>query len=332
VNVYRVAKAAKFLGVSVPTMRRWDEKGELSPINRTSGGHRLYTEEQLVKHRDSHIIDRERSLPTSSTITLAHVLGWIATASEDEITAVKSAIEDSPDAPHECCRPTASAGVLLLQAPLPTTTGKSPEAKQRAREYAKAKRDTWVRCIRGEGSNRGAGSWSRKRRTHATGEILIDENGEKLKTDVFKSNVMSNRLWDMPPRDDMMDEANVKLKEAMSDYDMAHQEGSARLMINDWVYRSGEYDQSSNADLGDELYPPLPLMVAKGRGAQCLEVKLWYKDKVSRRAEGEAIDFFTRQKVQTHLYGHTDLESSWVEFYLKTAYAWRFRDLLKRKM
>lgn len=38
----RVTRAAKELGVSPATVRRWEAEGKLAPKKRTSGGHRLY--------------------------------------------------------------------------------------------------------------------------------------------------------------------------------------------------------------------------------------------------------------------------------------------------
>lgn len=45
-NLLTINKAAKFLGVSIDTLRRWDSKGKLRAV-RSSGGHRYYSKEQL---------------------------------------------------------------------------------------------------------------------------------------------------------------------------------------------------------------------------------------------------------------------------------------------
>jgi len=45
-NLLTISKAAKYLGVSIDTLRRWDSKGKLKAI-RSSGGHRYYSKEQL---------------------------------------------------------------------------------------------------------------------------------------------------------------------------------------------------------------------------------------------------------------------------------------------
>ena len=46
-NTYRIAEAAKLLGVHPSTLRRWDEKGILRPSIRTLTGERRYTEADL---------------------------------------------------------------------------------------------------------------------------------------------------------------------------------------------------------------------------------------------------------------------------------------------
>lgn len=46
-----VSKAARFLGVSEPTLRKWTDAGCISSF-RTPGGHRRYLIEALVSFRD----------------------------------------------------------------------------------------------------------------------------------------------------------------------------------------------------------------------------------------------------------------------------------------
>ena len=46
-NTYRIAEAAKLLGVHPSTLRRWDEKGILPPSIRTLTGERRYTDDDL---------------------------------------------------------------------------------------------------------------------------------------------------------------------------------------------------------------------------------------------------------------------------------------------
>lgn len=45
-NLLTISQAAKFLEVSIDTLRRWDLKGKLKAI-RSSGGHRYYAKDQL---------------------------------------------------------------------------------------------------------------------------------------------------------------------------------------------------------------------------------------------------------------------------------------------
>jgi len=45
-NLLAISEAAKFLGVSIDTLRRWDSKGKLKSL-RSSGGHRYYSKDQL---------------------------------------------------------------------------------------------------------------------------------------------------------------------------------------------------------------------------------------------------------------------------------------------
>ena len=52
-NTYRIAEAAKLLGVHPSTLRRWDEKGILPPSIRTLTGERRYTEADLVAAREA---------------------------------------------------------------------------------------------------------------------------------------------------------------------------------------------------------------------------------------------------------------------------------------
>ncbi|MFA6037264.1 MAG: IS607 family transposase [Legionellales bacterium] len=49
----KVGQAAQLLGVSVQTLRRWEERGELLPERRSEGGTRYYDIEKLLKLRSS---------------------------------------------------------------------------------------------------------------------------------------------------------------------------------------------------------------------------------------------------------------------------------------
>ena len=50
-NTYRIAEAAKLLGVHPSTLRRWDKTGILRPSIRTPTGERRYTEADLEAGR-----------------------------------------------------------------------------------------------------------------------------------------------------------------------------------------------------------------------------------------------------------------------------------------
>ena len=52
-NTYRIAEAAKLLGVHPSTLRRWDEKGILPPSIRTPTGERRYTDADIVAAREA---------------------------------------------------------------------------------------------------------------------------------------------------------------------------------------------------------------------------------------------------------------------------------------
>ena len=42
-----IGEAAKVLGVSISTLRRWEQQGNCKPEHRTAGGHRRYSLESL---------------------------------------------------------------------------------------------------------------------------------------------------------------------------------------------------------------------------------------------------------------------------------------------
>ena len=53
-NTYRIAEAAKLLGVHPSTLRRWDHKGILHPSIRTPTGERRYTDEDIEAGRKNN--------------------------------------------------------------------------------------------------------------------------------------------------------------------------------------------------------------------------------------------------------------------------------------
>ena len=46
-NLYKIGQAAKIIGVSIDTLRRWDEDGILIPAYKTPGGTRFYSKDQV---------------------------------------------------------------------------------------------------------------------------------------------------------------------------------------------------------------------------------------------------------------------------------------------
>ena len=58
-----VSEAARYLGVSEPTLRKWTDEGMVSAF-RTPGGHRRYREEELIRFRDER---EERPHPPART-------------------------------------------------------------------------------------------------------------------------------------------------------------------------------------------------------------------------------------------------------------------------
>lgn len=46
-KLYSIGDTAKIIGVSVDTIRRWDEKGVINSIRVTDGGHRYFTEKEI---------------------------------------------------------------------------------------------------------------------------------------------------------------------------------------------------------------------------------------------------------------------------------------------
>ena len=64
----RVSEAARFLGVSEPTLRKWTDAGCISSF-RTPGGHRRYLVEALISFRDGQEerVEAETAPPMTPT-------------------------------------------------------------------------------------------------------------------------------------------------------------------------------------------------------------------------------------------------------------------------
>ena len=54
------AQVAKFLGVTVKTVQRWDREGRLTPAGRTATNRRCYTEEQIARFRHETAVSGPR--------------------------------------------------------------------------------------------------------------------------------------------------------------------------------------------------------------------------------------------------------------------------------
>src|SRR3990170_3065166 len=64
---YRVTDAAKILGVSAKTLRRWEQKGIILPA-RSSGSHRYYTLKQLQNYKLGQKIKTSQSRKTEPQV------------------------------------------------------------------------------------------------------------------------------------------------------------------------------------------------------------------------------------------------------------------------
>jgi molybdopterin-binding protein len=80
---YRLGQAARILGVSVDTVRRLADSGELV-TSRTGGGHRLVDGEHLAK-----FAERSEELPEFGHISSArnHLLGIVTRVISDQVVA-----------------------------------------------------------------------------------------------------------------------------------------------------------------------------------------------------------------------------------------------------
>ena len=51
---YKIKEAAKYLGVSAESLRRWEKQGLIKPMRTPVGSYRIYTKEQLDQFRELH--------------------------------------------------------------------------------------------------------------------------------------------------------------------------------------------------------------------------------------------------------------------------------------
>lgn len=59
-DLITIAEAAKLLGVSLPTMRRWDESGKFPARRHPMNAYRMYTRDEVMKLRKK-IVEGERA-------------------------------------------------------------------------------------------------------------------------------------------------------------------------------------------------------------------------------------------------------------------------------
>jgi excisionase family DNA binding protein len=59
-DLITIAEAAKLLGVSLPTMRRWDESGKFPARRHPINSYRMYTRDEVMKLRKK-IVEGERA-------------------------------------------------------------------------------------------------------------------------------------------------------------------------------------------------------------------------------------------------------------------------------
>src|SRR5689334_535752 len=65
-SLLKIGQAAKLLGVSIDTLRRWEKTGKISTI-RTPGGTRLYSLESLKKVNPKKTIEIDQVKPQTTS-------------------------------------------------------------------------------------------------------------------------------------------------------------------------------------------------------------------------------------------------------------------------
>jgi excisionase family DNA binding protein len=91
-----IGETAKALGVSVPTLRRWDKQGKLSPDYRTHGEHRRYSSNNvsalLGKQRPKKIVGYARVSSHDQKDDLQRQIEVLSTVSDEVISDLGSGI------------------------------------------------------------------------------------------------------------------------------------------------------------------------------------------------------------------------------------------------
>lgn len=82
-NWYTISEAAKYLGVSPDTLRRWEKAGKISAPKRTAGGARRYSKELLDQilgaGKEEKISPPKKKAPASKTPFLIGLIALIIT-------------------------------------------------------------------------------------------------------------------------------------------------------------------------------------------------------------------------------------------------------------
>lgn len=69
---YQIGAFAKMLGVSIQTLRNWDESGKLKPTRTSKGGTRFYSHSKLEEYGKQHGLANEIKLPAILYLTVDH--------------------------------------------------------------------------------------------------------------------------------------------------------------------------------------------------------------------------------------------------------------------
>ena len=91
-----IGETAKALGVSVPTLRRWDHDGKFSPDYRTNGHHRRYSKNSvfslLGKQRKKKVVGYARVSSHDQKDDLQRQVEVLTDVSDDVISDLGSGI------------------------------------------------------------------------------------------------------------------------------------------------------------------------------------------------------------------------------------------------
>jgi excisionase family DNA binding protein len=91
-----IGETAKALGVSVPTLRRWDRDGKFSPNYRTNGHHRRYSKNSvfslLGKQRNKKVVGYARVSSHDQKDDLQRQIDVLSNVSDEVISDLGSGI------------------------------------------------------------------------------------------------------------------------------------------------------------------------------------------------------------------------------------------------